>query len=119
MSSQREMQLTLQSLGIDIDTTGWQDLAYCSSIDIDLLQGKDDIFFDKYEKDVNTRKQTDQICLSCPVTSECFEYGQSEGLTGVFGGFWLTNGEVDESRNNHKSPELVKLLSKRIFGDYV
>lgn len=116
MSSQREMQLVLQSLGIDIETTGWQDLAYCNSMDPELITAKEDIFYDKYEKDENTRRATDQICLSCPVTAECFEYGQCNELTGVFGGFYLTNGEVDSSRNKHKTPEIISKLSKRIFG---
>jgi hypothetical protein len=117
MSSQREMRLTLQSLGIDVDALHWQDLATCSSVEIDLLSGSDDIFFDRYEKEDKVARATDEMCLRCPVTAECFFYGQEEELTGVWGGFYLTKGQVDSSRNKHKTKETVHRLSERIFAD--
>lgn len=117
MSSQREMRQTLQSLGIDLETFAWSNLASCRVIDLDLLTGDADIFFDAYEKEPSVARATDQICLHCPVTAECFEYGQNGHLTGVFGGFYLNKGDVDGTRNKHKSEETVKALSDRIFNE--
>ncbi len=115
MSSQREMQQTLQNLGINVDTLDWTDLASCRSTAPDLLTGEADIFFDKYEKDPNQARATDETCLRCPVTKECFEYGQDNDLDGVWGGFYLRKGALDPVRNKHKTEEIVRKLSHRIF----
>jgi hypothetical protein len=117
MSSQREMRQTLQSLGIDTETFDWSDLASCKIIDPELIRAEGDIFFDGYEKSESIAKATDEICLHCPVTKECFDYGQENELTGVWGGFYLNKGDVDRSRNKHKTEEVVKKLSERIFRD--
>lgn len=117
MSSQREMQQALQDLGIDVDTLDWTDLGTCSSIDLEFVTGDGDIFFDLYEKNPNQAKVTDQICLRCPVTQECFNYGQDNELTGVWGGFYLTRGEPDSARNKHKDEEIVRKLSERIYDE--
>ena len=118
MSSQREMQQALQSLGIDADTLNWTDLGTCSSIDLEFVTGDGDIFFDLYEKNPNQARATDEMCLRCPVTQECFNYGQDNELTGVWGGFYLTKGDVDQSRNKHKSEEIVRQLSERIYDGF-
>jgi hypothetical protein len=117
MSSQREMRQTLRSLGIDTETFDWSDIGSCRIIDPELITAEGDIFFDGYEKSESIAKATDEICLRCPVTRECFDYGQENELTGCWGGFYLTKGEVDTSRNKHKTEETVKRLSERIFND--
>lgn len=117
MSSQREIQLALLNLGIDVDTLDWTDLASCNSIDREFITDTADIFFDLYEKDSNQAKATDEICLRCPVTSECFNYGQDNELTGVWGGFYLTRGDVDKSRNKHKDVDTTSKLAKRIYDE--
>jgi hypothetical protein len=117
MSSQREIQQALQNLGIDIDTLSWTDLGTCGSIDLQFITGELDIFFDLYEKNPNQARATDEMCRRCPVTSECFNYGQDNELTGVWGGFYLIKGEVDPARNKHKTEELTKELAKRIYDE--
>lgn len=117
MSSQREMQQTLQSLGIDTERFDWSDMASCRDIDPELISPDTDIFFDGYEKSESIAKATDEICLHCPVTKECFDYGQENELTGCFGGFYLIKGEVDSARNKHKTEETVRKLSGRIFDE--
>jgi hypothetical protein len=117
MSSQKEMQLALQNLGIDFDTLNWTDLGTCSTIDLLFITDDGDIFFDLYEKNSNQARATDEMCLRCPVTSECFNYGQDNELTGVWGGFYLVRGEVDAARNKHKSEEIVRQLSERIYDE--
>ena len=102
--------MTLESLGLDPHTFHWQDLSACAGLDVNL-------FFDKYEKYRSIAEQTDNICLTCPVIADCFNFGQHNEETGVYGGFYLNRGEVDSVRNKHKSPEVVTLLSKRIFGE--
>jgi hypothetical protein len=111
------MQQTLQKLGIDTETFDWSDLGSCRSINPTLISGNEDIFFDGYEKSESIAKATDEICLRCPVTKECFDYGQENELTGCWGGFYLNKGEVDSARNKHKTEKVVKDLSGRIFGD--
>lgn len=115
MSSQKEIQLALQNLGIDVDSLSWTDLGTCSSIGLEFITGDGDIFFDLYEKNPNQAKATDSMCLRCPVTSECFNYGQDNQLTGVFGGFYLNRGDVDQSRNKHKTESIAKALAERIY----
>lgn len=117
MSSQSVTPLTLESLGIDPWTFSWSDLASCRSIDIELITSEDDIFFDLYEKDPVQARQTDEMCLRCPVIKECFFYGQENGETGVFGGFYLEKGEASQSRNKHKTIETAEALMARIFDD--
>jgi hypothetical protein len=117
MSSQRAIKQTLQSLGIDTETFDWSDLGSCRGIDPELISGDGDIFFDGYEKSESIARATDEVCLRCPVTRECFDYGQENELTGCFGGFYLNKGDVDSARNKHKSEEMVKKLSERIFDD--
>lgn len=115
MTLEAEMQAIIRSLGIDLDTFEWQELAFCRNIDPAFITAENDIFYDKYEKDSKAAIQTDQMCLHCPVAAECFDYGQYNMLTGVFGGFYLIKGQVDKSKNKHKTPEIVKLLAEKLI----
>jgi len=101
----------LEQLGIDPKTFVWQELAGCNGMPTDL-------FFDKYEERNNKRRavQIDNICLHCPVTKECFFAGVEGQETGVWGGFYLDRGEVDRSKNAHKTEDIVRELSARIYG---
>lgn len=102
----------LEALGIDPETLKWQDLASCGRAP-DLAEN----FFDNYEKSTAIAIQVDEICLTCPVVKECYDYGQYNEQTGVWGGFWLDKGEISSNRNKHKTPEIVSKLSERIFND--
>src|SRR4051812_31785351 len=87
VSSAESMQSFLKSLGIDPDNLKWQDLASCKKL-------KTKLFFDEYESSTVIDKQIDSICASCPVIKECYDFFQSKKETGVFGGFYLINGQV-------------------------
>lgn len=98
----------LRSLGVDPDKLAWQDLAACQGATTNL-------FFDDYETDERTARMIDQMCLSCPVTKECFEFGVDNKEIGVFGGFYLNNGQPDKRRNEHKDREVAVRLAGKVY----
>lgn len=111
------MRQLLQSLGIDLETASWQDMATCKSIDLELITAENDIFYDSYEKNPQQAIQTDQTCFNCPVTKECFFFGQDNELTGTFGGFYMEKGIVKPERNRHKTRKVAEDLTRKIFED--
>jgi hypothetical protein len=100
----------LEQIGIDPRDFEWQQLAACQEYPTNL-------FFEDYEKDSIQAEQVDELCLGCPVTKECFQLGSSTKSTGVFGGFYLSNGEVVRVRNAHKTVEITQRLAKKVYGD--
>lgn len=80
----------------------WKDRAACQGMDTEL-------FFDKYEEDVNVRAATEDVCMNCPVVRDCLATGVSQKGTGVWGGIYLENGEI--------SREFSKHLSKKDWGE--
>lgn len=100
------MSNILNNLGIDQDNFEWYHLALCDGLDTNL-------FFDKYETDVNIAKSVDDMCLSCPVTNMCFQAGIDKKEDGVWGGVYLSTGEIDKTRNIHKTEDLWKRLKKK------
>jgi len=57
----------------------WKDQSACLGIDTN-------IFFDKYEEDIDARPIVDSLCKSCPVAKTCFAVGVSGKEWGVWGG---------------------------------
>lgn len=55
------------------------------------------------------------MCAKCPVLKECYEFGVKNKLFGVYGGFYLSNGQVDRKRNEHKDKEFVVELAGKIY----
>lgn len=108
MLSAITMQDFLQRLGIDPSNFEWQQLASCKGFDTN-------IFFEAYESDSVLAGEVDTMCITCPVLKECYEFGTKNKLFGVFGGFYLSNGQVDKKRNEHKDKEFVKKLAGRIY----
>lgn len=102
------MQSFLQRLGIDPSNFEWQQLSACRGLDTNL-------FFEGYETDETIADQIDIMCVKCPVLKECFQYGTNNKLFGVFGGFYLSNGQVDKKRNEHKDRELILKLAGEIY----
>lgn len=100
----------LRRLGIDPSNFEWQQLASCAG-------ARTNLFFDDYETDSKTAQVVDQMCLTCPVTKECYEFGIERKETGVFGGFYLNNGQPDKKRNEHKNRETVTRLAGKIFDE--
>lgn len=100
------MSSILNDLGIDKDEFDWFDLAICRGMDTNL-------FFDKYETDVNIAKSVDEACMSCPVSKICFQAGVENDEYGVWGGVYLSSGSVDNSKNTHKTSEFWKRIKKK------
>ena len=74
----------------------WKDNAACLGLE-------NNLFFDKYEEDVDVRPIVDSVCASCPVKKTCFAVGVSNKEWGVWGGIYLENGEISREFNNHRS----------------
>lgn len=74
----------------------WKDSAACLGLDTN-------IFFDKYEEDVDTRPIVDSICQRCPVSKTCFAVGVSGKEYGVWGGVFLELGGISREFNRHKT----------------
>jgi hypothetical protein len=71
------------------------------------------LFFDKYESDVNIATSIDEACLSCPVMKICHEAGVANNDYGVWGGIYLNSGVADKARNAHKTKEIWKRLKAK------
>lgn len=100
------MSNILNDLGIDKDDFEWFHLAACSGVDTNL-------FYEKYEADVNIAKNIDEMCLSCPVIKMCHQSGMANDEYGVWGGVYLNAGVVDKTRNMHKDQEIWKRLRRK------
>jgi hypothetical protein len=88
------------------DDIKWWDIAACHGMNTNL-------FFDTYETDINIAKNIDEACLSCPVISLCYESGINNQEYGVWGGVYLSAGEIDKTRNFHKTKEVWKRLKAK------
>jgi hypothetical protein len=74
----------------------WKNDAQCKDFDTQL-------FFDKYEEDLELRPAIDEMCSMCPVAKMCFAVGISNKEYGVWGGVYLDAGKVSREFNRHKS----------------
>lgn len=106
----------LDELDIDPEDFTWRDLALCK--DLSPVKDEDgnvlDIFYDGYESSDKIARQTDEMCLHCPVLAECARAG-ADGQWGVWGGiYWNGLGKPDRNRNSHKTPEVWDAIRKRM-----
>lgn len=76
----------------------WKDEAACQEFDVNL-------FFDKYEEDVQLRPAIDEFCSECPVARLCFAVGITGKEYGVWGGVYLEKGKISREFNNHRSKQ--------------
>jgi hypothetical protein len=76
----------------------WKDDASCKGFDFNL-------FFDKYEEDLQLRPAIDELCSGCPVARQCFAVAISQKGWGVHGGVYLENGKISREFNRHKSKQ--------------
>lgn len=97
------MSNILNDLNIDPEDFDWSDFALCKGMDFNL-------FFDKYELDINIAKSIDDACSTCPVMKLCYKNGVENNEYGVWGGVYLNAGSVDNSKNTHKTKEMWKKL---------
>ena len=74
----------------------WKDQAACLGLDTN-------IFFDKYEDNVDVRPIVDSMCQRCPVSKVCFANGVSGKEYGVWGGVFLELGNISREFNKHKT----------------
>ena len=81
----------------------WRNEALCAGSDTEN-------FFDKYELSQVAARETDRMCMSCPVVKGCFDYGVQTESYGVWGGVFLNEGRLDNVRNSHKSQEVWRAL---------
>lgn len=100
------MSNILNELGIDSESFEWWDLAVCLGMDTNL-------FYDKYETDINIANNIDEACLSCPVINMCYKAGIEKNEHGVWGGVYLNSGSIDKARNVHKTQDTWKRLKKK------
>lgn len=106
------MPSLFDELGLDPDDFEWRDLSLCRNIKI--TGPENDTFFDQYESDTEAAKAADEMCLHCPVISECFFAG-SEGQYGVWGGvYWNGSGKPDKNKNSHKTDEVWDEIRARV-----
>lgn len=99
----------LELMGLDPEDFVWQDLGMCSGIE------RPDTFFDDYESDKVFAEQVDEICLSCPVISTCYEAALSNKERGVWGAvYWNGAGKPDRNFNSHKSPATWDRIRKAV-----
>lgn len=76
----------------------WKDDAPCKDLDTNL-------FFDKYEDDLELRPKMDSFCSECPLVRHCFAIGVSQKEWGVWGGVYLENGKISRDINKHRSKQ--------------
>lgn len=105
-NSLKNMSNILNNLGIDTEDFDWWHLAVCRGMETNL-------FYDKYEADTNIAKSIDEACLSCPVIKMCYQSGIDNSEYGIWGGVYLSSGEIDKSKNLHKTPEVWKRLRSK------
>jgi len=112
----------LDELGLDSEDVSWQDLAACRNV-VSVHEnehGEEVLFdplFDSYEEDeppYPVRKATDEMCLSCPVQSMCYQQGKQNREFGVWGGLYLVLGKVDRTRNEHKTDDTWDRIRERL-----
>jgi hypothetical protein len=94
-------------LGLDAEDLDWRHLAVCKGQDISL-------FHERYENNVRVARNTDAMCLSCPVRKECLQTGVENGEWGVWGGVFLVSGRMDEQKNAHKTQDIWEQIREGI-----
>lgn len=81
-----------------MDRHDWKDQGLCRDYDTNL-------FFDKYEEDVDLRFAIDNLCSRCPVARQCFAVGVSQKEWGVWGGIYIENGKISREFGKHRTKE--------------
>jgi hypothetical protein len=81
-----------------MDKHEWKDSGLCKDYDTNL-------FFDKYEENIELRPAIDNLCSECPMMRHCFAVGVSQKEWGVWGGVYIENGKISREFNRHRSKE--------------
>lgn len=88
----------------------WYHLSVCQGMTTEY-------FYDEYESDPVLADTMDGICLSCPVRTMCLGEGMRNKDYGLWGGWFLTAGRIDEQRNAHKSRAVREALGELVSDD--
>lgn len=80
------------------DKHDWKENAPCKGLDTDL-------FFDKYENDLEVRSFVEEVCSECPLARHCFAVGVSQKEWGVWGGIYLENGKISRENGRHRNKQ--------------
>jgi hypothetical protein len=78
-----------------VQSQKWKENASCKDYDTNL-------FFDKYEENINFRPAIDSLCSGCPIARQCFAVGISQKEWGVWGGIYLEGGKISREFNEHR-----------------
>jgi hypothetical protein len=90
----------------------WVEKAKCNGMETDL-------FFDKYEEDVDLRPAVDSLCATCPVQRECLATGVSRQEWGVWGGVYFEKGKISKEFNSHKNNDSwFNIMSSALMEKY-
>ena len=81
-----------------MDRHDWKDQGLCRDYDTNL-------FFDKYEEDIDLRPAIDNLCSRCTVARQCFAVGVSQKEWGVWGGIYIENGKISREFSKHRTKE--------------
>lgn len=87
----------------------WYHLAICSGMPTNW-------FYDDYETDQTFAALMDDICLACPVRSQCLRDGVENNEFGLWGGVYLSNGRMDGAKNAHKDESIWDMIRSGIDG---
>lgn len=74
----------------------WMKEASCLNLDTNM-------FFDKYEEDLDIRHVVDTLCKKCPARRQCLTSGVSRQEWGTWGGIYLEKGKISKEFNSHKT----------------
>ena len=99
------MSSILNEMGLDAEDVKWYHLSACNGTFINW-------FYDDYETDKILAKTVDQVCINCPVVTNCYKEGVKNKEKGVWGGIYMDLGRPDKQNNLHKDPEVLKQLKK-------
>lgn len=76
----------------------WKEHAPCRGLDTNL-------FFDRYEENLELRPLVEKICAECPLARHCFAVGVSQKGWGVWGGIYLEDGKISREFGKHRSKQ--------------
>lgn len=72
------------------------------------------MFYEAYESSNSVARMVDDMCLSCPVLSQCLQSGVDNSEWGVWGATYLISGKPDKNKNSHKTEEVWQEIRERI-----
>jgi hypothetical protein len=110
LKSQKKDGISQTNFWRAMDKHSWKKEGACQNSDTE-------IFFDRYEEDVDLRPKVESLCAGCPVARQCFAVGVSQKEWGVWGGIYLENGSISREFSRHKTKEQWAQTWKYLTND--